>query len=161
MLHRIFIQLLSGYSIFFFAAANFLATSCAAFLVKTALRLQITTQVCSLTLSLICPLIGFQQLSSFRFKLSSRLNQRIFWISSLQVLNLQAVISQIKFSLSWIFTTKLVELFVPVFSEISFIRIELSVSLKRMTPNTVPSTLLWHRLRNTDHRTFSFFSLSV
>ena len=29
-----------------------------------------------------------------------------------------------------------------VFSEISFVRIEFSVSLKRTTPNTVPSTFL-------------------
>ena len=30
-----------------------------------------------------------------------------------------------------------------------------------MTPNTVPSTFLWHRLYNTDHRTFSLFSLCL
>ena len=30
-----------------------------------------------------------------------------------------------------------------------------------MNPKTVPSTFPWHRLCNTDHRTFSFLSLSV
>ena len=30
-----------------------------------------------------------------------------------------------------------------------------------MTPNSVPSTFLWHRPRNTDHKTFSFFSFSL
>ena len=64
-LHRRFIQLLLSYFIFLFIAAFlqffiFLATSCVAFLVKTVLHLQFTTQVHSLTLSLICPLIGFQ-----------------------------------------------------------------------------------------------------
>ena len=37
---------------------------------------------------------------------------------------------------------QLVELFVQVSSEISFIRIESSVRPKRMTPSTVPSTFL-------------------
>ena len=45
-----------------------------------------------------------------------------------------------------------------MFSEISSIRIEVSVSLKRMTPNTVPLTFLWHRFCSTDRKTFSFFS---
>ena len=65
MLHSMFIHLLLSYFIFFFIETsfqlfNFLATSCVAFLVKTALHLQFTTQVYSLTLSLICSPVGFK-----------------------------------------------------------------------------------------------------
>ena len=35
------------------------------------------------------------------------------------------------------------------------------VSLTRITPNSVPSTLLWHRFCSTDRKTFSFLSLSL
>ena len=67
------------------------------------------------------------------------------------------------YSLSWIFTkTGLLSSSFKMFSEISFIRQEFPASQKRMTPNTVPSTFLWHQFCNTDHRTFSFFfSLSL
>ena len=50
---------------------------------------------------------------------------------------------------------ELVELLFKVFLENSFVRIEFFVSPKRMTPKIVPSTFLWHRLCNTDHRTSS------
>ena len=61
MLHGTFNHLLLSYFVFVCIAAssqffNFLATSCVAFLVKTALHLQFTTQVYSLTLGLICPI---------------------------------------------------------------------------------------------------------
>ena len=66
------------------------------------------------------------------------------------------------FSLRWIFTKNCLLIFsFQIFSEISFIRLEFSVSLTRMTSNAVPSTKPWHRLCNTDHRTFSFLSLSI
>ena len=79
MLHRIIIQLLLSYSIFFFVAASFQffsfsATSCVAFLVKTVLHLQFVTQMYSFTLNLIFPMNIFQWLSSLTSKLSSRLN---------------------------------------------------------------------------------------
>ena len=48
-----------------------------------------------------------------------------------------------------------------MFWEISSIGIEFSESLKRMTPNIVPSTFLWHRQCNTDHKTFSFLFLCL
>ena len=57
-----------------------------------------------------------------------------------------------------------------MFLKISSIRIEFSkrlfrvgfrVSLKRRTPNTVPSTFLWHQFCNIDHKTFSFFHFSL
>ena len=46
--------------------------------------------------------------------------------------------------------TSLLSTSFQVFSEIPFTRIEFSVSVKRMTPSTVPSTFPWLRLRNTD-----------
>ena len=54
------------------------ATSYIAFFMKMVLHLQSATQMYSLSLSLICPLIGFQKLSSVSFKLSSRLTQCVF-----------------------------------------------------------------------------------
>ena len=65
-------------------------------------------------------------------------------------------------SLFWFFSNNsLLSSSLKIFSKISSIRIEFSESLKRMTPNSVPSTFPWHQLYNTDHKTVSFLSLSV
>ena len=42
-----------------------------------------------------------------------------------------------------------------------FFQVKVFCSQKRMTSYTVPSTFLWFWLCNTDHRTFSCFSLSL
>ena len=150
--------MLHNSNLFFVAAAfkfcNFLATSCVAFLVKTAHHLQFTTQVYCLTLSLICPIDCFSNCrlwdsSSRRDSINacSEFLRSKFWISrsySVKKISLGAEI----FSKNSVLSSSL------VFSDISFIRRGFSVTLKRLTPNTVPSTFPCHRLWNTDHRTF-------
>ena len=163
-----FIHLLLTYTIFFFVAAskffNFLATVLRSIPGVTRFFISNSLHKCkSLTLSLICPLIGVPVVDNLlRFKLSLRLNHTIpnclrskCWISVV-VLSVCFLWADCFYQeqLWWVSSFQ-------VFSEISFIRIEFSVSLKRMTPDTVPSTFPWHRLCNTDHRTFSFLSLCL
>ena len=102
MLHRIFTQLLSSYSIFFITAAssqffNFLATSCVAFLVKTALQLQFTTQNVfphaefDLPIDWL-PLIVVVEIQALA---ATRSKKKYSEFPSPKVLNLQVVLSQI------------------------------------------------------------------
>ena len=142
---------------------NFSATSCKAFLMKMVLHLQVAAHMYSLTLSLICPLISFRYLSSLRFKLTQ-------WLEWMRILNFFAP----KFWISMLYSVACNFLWTEVSpmkacwalrsrcSRRSRSSEQDSVSLKSMTPSAVPSTFLWHRLCNTDHRTFSLrcFSLS-
>ena len=69
----------------------------------------------------------------------------------------EIIFSELNFHQEW-----LVELFVQdVLGDLVPVRKEFSVTLKRVTPNTVPSTFLCHQFCNTDHKTFSLFSLCL
>ena len=82
LLHRIFIQRLSSYSILFYIKRSsrffkFLGNVLHSIPGEHGSSTPIHYISVSLTLSLICPLIDFRSLSSLRFKLSSRLDQCI------------------------------------------------------------------------------------
>ena len=124
------------------------------------IHLQFATRMYSLTLSVLW--LAYKKLLSLRFKLSSRLNQRIFWISSHQILDLHLVLIQIKFFWTefspiiacWAHRSRRSRRSRP--SEWSFLR-----NWREWLQNIVRSTFQRHRLCNTDHKTSSSLSLCL